>query len=236
MRLLLATVRSTVLELLRYPAYSIPTLIFPATLYLAVAGRSPARGVERMAGFAAIAVLSVTFFQFGVGIANERTRPWERYLRTLPALPLTRIAGRVLSALAFAVGSAGAVGLAAAGVGVTLPPARWPPLAAALLLGAIPFGLLGIALGYSVRPRAALPLANLLYLPLAYAGGLWSGPRGAPHLTVAVPTRAWAELLWAATGRRAFGLTALVVLSAWTVVLAGAAVRAYRRDEGGRFR
>lgn len=235
MRLLIATVRSSTLELLRYPAYSIPTLIFPATLYLVVAGRSPARPADRMAGFAAIAVLSVTFFQFGVGIANDRTRGWERYLRTLPAHPLTRVAGRVVSALAFAAGSASAVVLAAVATGVGLPPARWPLLLAALLLGAIPFALLGIALGYAVRPRAALPLANLLYLPLAYAGGLWSGPRGAPHLPAAVPTRAWAELLWATTGARMFSVAAAALLVAWTVVFGGAAVRCYRRDEGERF-
>ena len=35
-------------------------------------------------------------------------------------------------------------------------------LAAALVLGSIPFALLGIALGYWASPRGALPVANLL--------------------------------------------------------------------------
>jgi ABC-2 type transport system permease protein len=236
MRLLAAQCRATALELLRYPAFSMPTLIFPATLYLVVAGQARADPAVRAAGFAAIAVLGVAFFQFGVGIANDRTRPWERYLRTLPARPSARITGRVLSAVGFAAASATAVLLAAVGIGAAVPAARLPALAGALLLGAIPFALLGIALGYAVRPKAALPLANVLYLPLAYAGGLWGGPQHAPAVPVVVPTRAWAELLWSAAGRRAFAAGAVLALAAWTLIFAAAAVWWYRRDEGERYR
>jgi ABC-2 type transport system permease protein len=235
MRLLAAQVRATALELLRYPAYSVPTLIFPATLYLVVAGRTGGDPAVRAAGFAAIAVLGVAFFQFGVGIANDRTRHWERYLRTLPASPFARIGGRVLSALGFAAASVAAVLLVAIGTGAPVPAARLPALVGALLLGAVPFALLGIALGYAVRPKAALPLANLLFLPLAYAGGLWGGPKHAPPVPVAVPTRAWAELLWSAVGRRAFAGGATAALAAWTLVFGAAAVWCYRRDEGERF-
>jgi ABC-2 type transport system permease protein len=236
-RLLAAQVRASVLELLRYPAYSLPTLLFPATLYLVVvAGRAKGDPAVRMAGFAAIAVLGVAFFQFGVGIANDRGRHWERYLRTLPAPPSARIAGRVLSALVFAGASAGAVVLAARGAGVAVSAARLSALAGALALGAVPFALLGISLGYTVPARAAVPVANLLYLPLAYVGGLWSGPRTSPRVPAVVPTRSWAELVWAAAGARAFSAWVLVALAAWTAVFAAAAVWAYRRDEGERFR
>jgi ABC-2 type transport system permease protein len=235
MRLLIAQLRATALELLRYPAYSIPTLIFPATLYLVVAAHARADPAVRAAGFAAIAVLGVAFFQFGVGIANDRTRHWERYLRTLPSSPSARIGGRVLCAVGFAAASAAAVLLAAAGSGAPVPGPRLPALVGTLLLGAIPFALLGIALGYAVRPKAALPLANLLYLPLAYAGGLWGGPQHAPHVPVVVPTRAWAELLWSAAGSRGWAATAAVALAGWTAVFGLAAVWWYRRDVGERF-
>jgi ABC-2 type transport system permease protein len=234
-RLVGAHARAVGLELVRYPAFSIPTLLFPSTLYLVVAGRAPGDGAARLVGFAAIAVLGVAFFQFGVGIANDRTREWERYLRTLPARPATRIAARLVCAVGFAAVSAGAVILAAAGTGTTVAADRWPLFGGALLAGAIPFALLGIALGYAVHPRAALPLANLLYLPLAYAGGLWGGPRNAPHIPVAVPTRAWAEALWAAAGAGGSPALPVLALAAWTVVFAGAAAWFYRRDEGERF-
>jgi len=153
-RLLAAEVRASLLELLRYPAYSIPTLVFPATLYLVVAGRSRVDPAARMVGFAAIGVLGVAFFQFGVGIAHERSRPWERYLRTLPAPPSARVLGRVLSALVFACGSAGAVVVAGAATGVALPGSRLGAVAGALVLGAVPFALLGVFSAGSGAARA----------------------------------------------------------------------------------
>ena len=49
------------------------------------------------------AILAVAFFQFGVGIATERSTIWESFLRALPLPPLLRMAGRLLAAMVFAV-------------------------------------------------------------------------------------------------------------------------------------
>jgi ABC-2 type transport system permease protein len=238
-RILGAHVRASVLELLRYPSFSLSALLFPATLYLVFLHAYRQPPATRAAGFAAVAILGVVFFQFGVGIASERTSAWELFVRTLPAQPRLRIAARVGSALLFGAAAAGGVlGVAALTTPLALPPGRWAALAAALLLGGVPFGLLGIAIGYAARPRAALPLANLLYLPLSYAGGLWAGPAhsgGAPALDL-VPTHGWAQLLWAAVGAAGFDPLAAALLAAWGGVFAVVAVAAYRRDEGERFR
>jgi ABC-2 type transport system permease protein len=84
-RLVLLHARVGTLELLRYPAFSIPTLAFPALFFLLfVAPRTDADPNLLLASFAGFAVLAVAFFQFGVGIAAERESPWERYVRTLP--------------------------------------------------------------------------------------------------------------------------------------------------------
>lgn len=239
MKILGAHVRAAALELLRYPSFSLSALLFPATLFLVFlhAYRQPAN--TRLAGFAAVAILGVVFFQFGVGIASERTSGWELFVRTLPVSPRVRIAARVCSALLFGAAAAGGVAaVAAATTPVSLPPARWLALVAALLLGGVPFGLLGLAIGYAARPRAALPLANLLYLPLSYAGGLWAGPhhpRPGARVLDLVPTHAWARLLWAAVGAVGFDGGAAALLAAWGAVFALIAVAAYRRDEGERF-
>jgi ABC-2 type transport system permease protein len=238
--LLAAYARASTVELLRTPSFSVPALAFPASLFLVVGRASSAVPAARLARFAAIAVLGVVFFQFGVGIAVERASTWELYLRTLPVPPRTRIAGRVCSALAFAAAAATVVALVAAGTTqLQLSAWHWLELAGVLVAGALPFGLLGIALGYVLRPRAALPVANLLYLPLAYAGGLWAGPSSAPGggggALDAVPTHAWATVLWASVGLGRADPLAVVSLAAWTVVLAALAARAYARDEGERF-
>jgi len=92
MRLALAYARAETLNLARYPAYSVPTVALPATLLL-LFGRQFEHGEpdRLLAGFAATALLTVAFFQFGVGVAAGRTLPWETYLRTLPVSPTTRL-------------------------------------------------------------------------------------------------------------------------------------------------
>lgn len=241
LRLVAAYGRTTTVELLRYPSFSVPALAFPASLFLVFARATASTPAARLAGFAAIAVLGVVFFQFGVGIAAERVTSWETYLRTLPVAPRLRIVARVCSGLVFAVSAASVlIAFASATTPVSLPVSRWPTLVAALVLGAIPFGLLGIALGYLVPPKAALPVANLLYLPLSYAGGLWMGPRhatgGASAVLDLVPTHGWATLLWTSVGAASFDAPAAASLVAWGGLFGLLAVWAYRRDEGQRYR
>ena len=85
MRLVLLHARAMTLELIRYPAYLVPTLLLPSVFFLFfVAPGSREDASARMATFAGFAVIGVAFFQFGVGIAVERGSPWESYLRTLP--------------------------------------------------------------------------------------------------------------------------------------------------------
>ena len=243
MRLAFAHARAETANLARYPAYALPTVAFPAILLLLL-GRQFERGEpDRLfAGFAATALLTVAFFQFGVGIATSRTTPWEAYLRTLPASPTTRLVGRILSALAFAAATVSAVALVAFTVyRVEMAPWRLGALGLALLGGSVPFALLGIAFGYWLPPRAALPVANILYLPLAVGGFLWMRPtEDVPHdVDVAsqlLPTRSWMELLDSiATGDRAIPLHHVAALTAWGLVFFALAWWGYRRDEGERF-
>jgi ABC-2 type transport system permease protein len=241
MRLVLLHARATTLELLRYPAFLVPTLAFPAAFFLLfVAPRSRAEASVEMATFAGFAVIGVAFFQFGVGIAAERASPWETYLRTLPVGPATRLGARVLSAVVFA-GAAAAI-LAAVAVATTsasLSAEQWLLLALALLLGAAPFAVLGIALGYWAPARGALPIANVLYLGLSYAGGLWFRARDlpAPVATISpyLPTRALADALAATALGDLVAPRAIASLAGFTVVFAALAAWGYRRDEGKHF-
>jgi len=240
MRLALRHARAQTLELARYPAYVVPTLLLPAVFFLFfVPGRHGA-AAERMVTFAGFAVIGVAFFQFGVGIAAERVSPWERYVRTLPIGPAVRLGARLLSAAVFAVAAAALVLLAAVlTTGASLPAGRWALLAPALLAATVPFACLGIALGYWAPARGALPIANLLYLGLSYAGGLWFRPGDLPggvsSLSPYLPTRALADaLIGIAAGR--LRPQPWLLLGAFAVVFAGLAVWGYRRDEGKRFR
>ena len=229
-------------ELMRMPAYVVPTLGFPTMFFLFFAAPgSDDDAATLMAVFAGFAVLGVAFFQFGVGIATERTTPWERYVRTLPVSPAERFSGRIISALVFAAAAASLV-LAAA---VLTTPAelaarQWLQLALALLLGSIPFALFGIALGYLAPPRAALPIANVVYLILSYCGGLWTTPDELPaaieRVSSYLPTRALADTLVGIARADPIQWKGWLVLALYTGALFVLAAWAYRRDEGERYR
>lgn len=242
MRPTFAYARAGLVELLRIPTFSISTLVFPTLTYLFVTTTvwDEADPAVAMAGVAGTAVLGVSFFQFGVGIATERLTPWERYLRTLPVPIRVRLAGRVLAALPFASAAAALVVLTAiARDGVALSVGRWLLLALALVAGGIPFALAGIALGYWLSPRAAIPVANLVFLGTALAGGLWAGPEhlpeGADSYSAIVPTRRWGELLWASVEGRPWRLLDVALLAAFGLGFGLLAAWGYRRDQGELF-
>lgn len=245
MKLLLAHVKAGSLELLRYPSFSVPTLFFPAMFFLFfVATRSDLserRADLYLASFVGFAVLGVAFFQFGVGIAVDRTSPWETYLRSLPITLRVRFGARIVSALQFGLASAFAVVVTAVlTTSAGLPAGRWLLLGATALAGSIPFALMGIALGYWASPRGALPIANVLYLALAFAGGLWTAgdetSSSFDDLSALLPTRQFAEVLWGATRGDIWRPGAWLALLAWAAVFAALARWGYRRDEGERFR
>jgi ABC-2 type transport system permease protein len=243
-RLAWAHAKAETLQLLRIPAYALATLAFPVVAVLLFGGRTADDEPERLvAGFAATAVLAIAFFQFGVGVATSRLyTEWETFLRTLPAPPSTRLAGRVISALGFSAVAVVLVGATAMLVyDAHLASWRLAALAVALVLGAVPFALLGVAFGYWLPPRAALPAANLLFLLLAIVGSLWARPpddlpRSADVASQLVPTRSWVEILDSiATGDHPLPLHHVAALVAWSLVFLAFAWWGYRRDEGERF-
>jgi ABC-2 type transport system permease protein len=230
-----------VLTLLRYPGFVVPTIGFPAMFFLFFA--APAHGAVAtyaLCSFAAFAAIGVAFFQFGVGIATERTTPWELYVRTLPVSPTVRLCSRLVAAAFFSAAAAAIVALVAvATTDAALAPAGWAELAAVLALGLVPFGCLGIALGYWASPRSALPLANVLYLTLSFGGGLWIRPSRLPGavqtISTFLPTRHLANALVGVVRGSPWMPREWLILTGFAAVFALAAIAGYRRDEGERF-
>ena len=231
------------LDLIRWPGYVVPTVVFPAMFYLLFDLPFARRGSDianvTTLAFVVFAIAGVTFYQFGVGIAQERGRPWERYLRTLPASAFVRFGARILVALAFGILTASVVALTArAFTPVDLSVAQWLRVFVYCVAGGAPLGLIGIALGYWASARAAVPIATALNLLLAYAGGLWMPPSELPRFVAAIspylPTRQFADLLWSVTGSSG-ALRPLLGLGAYAAVFACVATAVYRRDERKRY-
>jgi ABC-2 type transport system permease protein len=224
-RQLFAELRVSFLILARQPGFWVPTLLFPAMLYsffgAGLAGEGPAASYA-MASFAVYAVLGVGFYQFGVTVAQDRADPFIRWQRLLPGSALAPWVARVIVGMGFsalAMALVLALGKMLGGV-VLADSAAWFRLAAMTLAAALPATLMGTALGSLASARAAVPLANLVFLPLAYLGGLWMPPQLLPEavgtISVWTPTRAMAELAWAALDGRALPQRYTLLLAGWT--------------------
>ncbi len=245
MSLALTHARFHLLEARRIPVALIGSAFFPAAsmLFFVVpfVGDDAVGATYATASMLTFTVMTANLFQYGIGVATDRDQPWGPYLRTLPAGPLPSFAGRILAGLTAMFLSLVPVLLIAA----LLTPARVSPAglaagAGALVVAAVPFTLMGLAIGYALPAKAAIVVAQVLFLPLAFGGGLLTGgPGNEPGFIAAVapylPTRGAVELMWAAIGDFPPNPVSVTALLAWTVALLGVAVRAYRRDEGRRF-
>lgn len=224
-----AELRLSFLILARQPGFWVPTVLFPAMLYAffgaGLAGDGPAAGYA-MASFAVYAVLGVGFYQFGVTVAQDRADPFIRWQRLLPGSALAPWIARIAVGMGFSALAMALVlilGKLLGGV-ILADSTAWLRLIAITLAAALPATLMGTALGSLASARAAVPLANLVFLPLAYLGGLWMPPQLLPDTVAAIsvwtPTRAMGELAWAALDGRALPQRYLLVLAGWTAIAA----------------
>jgi ABC-2 type transport system permease protein len=244
MRLFLMYSKVITLESVRLPAFILPIIAFPLMLFWFFGvpyADDPRAANFTLSSFAAFAVLGVVLFQFGASIALDRETPWERYVRALPSSAVLRFAARLVSASVIAIICV--IPLALLGM-LTTPVSigllEWVRVTATLLVGGLPFAALGTALGYWVSARGAVPVTNLVFLPLAYGGGMLQQPGSLPELVARIspflPTRQWNDLVHEA----AFGVqqswSSWLSLGIYTVLFSLFALWGYRRDEGRKYR
>lgn len=232
MNYLLVYVRLQILELMRLPSFLLPMAIFPVLFYLTVGLRTEQPAAQTLFNYAAFAMLGTAMFQFGVGIAATRNDPWNVYLLSLPASARQRVLAQLLSGVAFATLFAlpfAVIGLLFGSfAGISAQSLALAVLA--LGIGASVHGCLGLALGYWLPARGALPIANLIYFPLSFLGALF-GPvdfGSLQPLHTWSPTGAWADLI-AGGLRSELTFTALLILFGYLLVCATMAVLGYRR-------
>lgn len=131
-------------------------------------------GAAMMVSLASYGVVSLAIFTFGEDVAKERGRGWTRTMRATP-LPIgIHLAGKSLTAVAHATLIVAAMTLLASTVGgVTLSQGAWLAFFGTMIGGVLLFSTLGFAIAFLARPRAATVVANLIFLPLAFASGFF---------------------------------------------------------------
>ncbi|GAB2464695.1 hypothetical protein GCM10027063_02580 [Promicromonospora xylanilytica] len=235
------------LETVRIPIAVLGNMLFPSLSMFffvvpqtAVAG-NPLFATTAVAGLGLFAICSASLFTYGLGVAEDRQLPFYPFLRSLPAGPGPQMVARVLNGGIFSL--FGLLPLILIGwlfTEATVTPGQLLAGIGTILAVSVPFVLLGMAIGYAMSAKAALPVVQIILFPLAFAGGLFLPPQMFPGwldaISQATPTRAGRDLLVeATTGAEAYAM-ALPVLAGWTLLFLVLAVVTYRADEGRRFR
>lgn len=235
------------IETARIPIALIGSLAFPALalLFFVVPNRgvadNPVFATQAVISLSVFAVMSNLLFSFGLGIAENREKPWEPYVRTLPAPGVARILAQV-----FSTGLMGIAAILPVIVVGGLFTAAEAPLGnvvaglAALAVSALPFMFIGICIGYSLPSKAAIAVVQVVMFSLAFIGGLFLPPilfaDWLNAISAFTPSRQARELvIWAVQGGELEWWVWVGVL-VWTVATFVLALVLYRRDEGRRFR
>jgi ABC-2 type transport system permease protein len=238
---ILRETRAEFLNVLRQPAFALPTLLFPVIFYVFFGlvfsmNRSLHMPTWLLATFGVLGVMAPALFGFGVGIAVEKGEGWLRLKRVAPVPVLVPLAARALMAMIFAfLVFAILATLAALFGGVELPRARWLALAATLTLGTLPFCALGLAGGLWLNARAAPAVVNLVYLPMAMLSGLWiplpAFPGWLQPVAPALPPYHLAAVALDVVGAHPTPAVAMhvLVLAVFTVLFLGIAAWGWRR-------
>jgi ABC-2 type transport system permease protein len=233
----------------RVPSFVVPTIIFPILFFAMFGLPNASRTIEGvnvgaylMASYGAYSMMAAALISFAVSIATERALGWNRLLRVTPLSPAAYFGAKGVMALT--IGAVSLTTLFLFGVvvaHVALPVLVWLRLGGILLVGMVPFVLLGMAIGYSVSPAAAAPITNLIFLPLSFASGLFMPlqmlPQGVQRVAPYLPSYHVGQLGWSTIGSGdGLGIwTHLAWLGGYSLVFALFARTAFKRDEGRQF-
>ncbi|MTV25640.1 ABC transporter permease [Nitriliruptoraceae bacterium ZYF776] len=191
-------------------------------------------GTMMVANFGAFGVLMVATMNPGISLAEERQKGWLRVKRTWAVpLPVT-LAGKSLFAAPMVVVVLSLMSVIAVVNGdLDVSPLRWVLWVASMLLAALPFVFLGLAVGAWLSPNAGVAVLNAFVLPGAIVGGLWFPLEQLPELVQRiapfVPTYHLRELAHGVMIGGTDVADHLLALGATTVVTAAVAAFAYRR-------
>jgi ABC-2 type transport system permease protein len=172
----------------------------------------------------------------GARIASERQIGWTRQLRLTPLRPRTYFSAKVLSGYVLALLSIVVLYLAGVVYGVRLPADAWLRMTLLILVGLVPFAVLGILFGHLLSTDSMGPALGGVTALFALLGGSWGPIAGSSsllnNLAQLLPSYWLTQAAHSAFTGEGWPLKAWLVIVVWTVVLGRWARTAYLRDTG----
>ncbi|HLI06589.1 MAG TPA: ABC transporter permease [Ktedonobacteraceae bacterium] len=241
--------QAELLRLWRTPSFLVPTLILPLVLYTLLGGLGKAQGLEdgvsrqiyALASVSTYSIIGVMLYSFGVNIASERAQRVNVLMRATPLPAQIYLLAKVMTALLSALVMLLILSSFAIVVGgVQLSVNAWITLLASLVLGVLPFTLLGFAIGNMVSPTGATPVINLSFFILAFASGVFVPlsqlPDALQNIAPYSPFYRLGQLAWNAVGVQTGSISeAIGLLALYALVFFALALYAFRREEQQTF-
>lgn len=231
--------RFEILRTVRNRRFFLFSLLFPLILYLSVAGSHkddhigslpfPVYYLTGMVSWGTMAAVMAG----GARIALERTVGWTRQMRITPLPTSVYFGAKILTG--YLVAAVSIVLLYAAGLalGVSLPAAGWFWMTLLILIGLIPFALIGVLIGHLVSSDSMGPALGGITSVFALLGGAW-GPladSGAFHKVVELLPSYWlVQAGQAGFDSRVWPAEGWIVIGVWSLAMLRLARLAYRRD------
>jgi len=212
-----------------------PVLFFAifASLYGIAPGPSGLPvAASMLAGFGTFGVVTVMLLNPGISVATDRETGWLRVKKVSAAPVGVTIAGKVLAALPYALAVLAALtAVMLAAVGPVLGVGTWLRLVVVVVVGALPFACVGLAVGFQASATTTTAVLNAVLFPMVIASGLWMPldvlPGWVSGVAQFLPTYHLAQLALAQlTGAAAAGH--VLALLATTVVAGALAAWSYR--------
>ena len=238
----LVYIRYELLRALRNRRFFFVSLGLPLIFYFVIA--SPNRHVHNydnsgislplyyMVGLTAFGTM-VAMVSTGTRIAAERQAGWTRQLRITPLSTRAYFRAKVLVAYMMSGLTIVLLGLAGSSLGVSLPAGQWLAMVGLILVALLPFAALGIMLGHLLTVDSIGPATGGGASLLAFLGGTWF-PLGSHgflfQLGRLLPSYWLVQAAHTGLTGHDWPARGWITIAAWSVLLVGGALYAFRRD------
>lgn len=229
------------LKMLRAKAFSFSVIGFPVMFYLifGLTNKNTEYSRYLLASYSCFGMFGAALFGLGAGVAMERAQGWLELKQASPMPRIVYLIAKTITSAAIALITVGillGLGLTMGGVSMTVP--QVIELMLITLAGAVPFAALGLLISFIMPPNAGAGIINIVYLPMAFASGMWMPINILPHwiqrIAPFLPTYHYTQL-----GLNIFGYsrpgTSMVLhweaLIGFTCLLLGAAWLVFTRSE-----
>jgi ABC-2 type transport system permease protein len=241
----LKEVKYEFLKALRYPMYSVSTVVLPLMFYILfglVMGKQMIGSVTNTAylipAYGTFGVMGASLFGTAASLAAERGLGWLQVKRASPMPPFAYFLAKVAMSLIFsAVDVLALLILGFVFGGVHLPWIVATKLLLTLVAGSLPFCAMGLAIGYFASPNSAPAVINIFYLPMSFCSGLWMPVMFLPHfvqqIALLLPPYHLSQLAFNLIGAGQGGSAAghWETLIGFTLVCLGVAWFGHQRDQ-----